>query len=45
MVASAVVVALGASVADPLIGIAITGVILKITWDSWQTVRGHAHTH
>ena len=27
-------------VADPLIGLAITAVILKITWDSWQTVRG-----
>jgi hypothetical protein len=25
--------------ADPLIGLAITGVILKITWDSWRTDR------
>ena len=39
VVASAVVVALGAQVADPVIGLAITLVILKITWDSWHTVR------
>jgi cation diffusion facilitator family transporter len=39
VVASAVVVALGAPVADPLIGLAITGVILRITWQSWQTIR------
>ncbi len=45
VIASAVAVALGLGVADPLIGLAITGVILKITWDSWHTVRGHAHDH
>jgi divalent metal cation (Fe/Co/Zn/Cd) transporter len=45
VVASAVVVALGLPIADPLIGLAITGVILKITWDSWHTVRGHGHSH
>jgi hypothetical protein len=38
------VVALGAPIADPLIGLAITLVILRITWKSWDTVRGH-HTH
>jgi cation diffusion facilitator family transporter len=38
VVASAVVVALGAQIGDPLIGLAITMVILKITWDSWRTV-------
>jgi cation diffusion facilitator family transporter len=44
VVASAVVVALGAPVADPLIGLAICVVILRITWDSWRTVRRvHAH--
>ncbi|HEX6758504.1 MAG TPA: cation diffusion facilitator family transporter, partial [Propionibacteriaceae bacterium] len=37
VVASAAAVALGASVADPLIGLGITLVILKITWDSWRT--------
>jgi cation diffusion facilitator family transporter len=39
VVASAIVVALGAPIADPLIGLAITVVILRITWESWQTVR------
>jgi cation diffusion facilitator family transporter len=39
VVASAAVVALGAPVADPLIGLAITLVILRITWQSWRTVR------
>ena len=45
VVASAAVVAMGLDVADPLIGLAITGVILRITWDSWRTVRGHDHQH
>ncbi len=39
VVASAIVVALGAQIADPIVGLAITLVILKITWDSWHTVR------
>jgi len=39
VVASAIVVAFGARVADPIVGLAITLVILKITWDSWHTVR------
>jgi cation diffusion facilitator family transporter len=39
VVASAAVVALGLGVADALIGLAITLVILRITWHSWQTVR------
>lgn len=43
VVASAAVVALGLQVADPLIGLGITLVILRITWHSWQTVRGHEH--
>jgi cation diffusion facilitator family transporter len=45
VVASAAVVALGFPLADPLIGLAITAVILKITWDSWQTIHGHGHRH
>jgi cation diffusion facilitator family transporter len=45
VVASAAAVALGAPVADPLIGLGITLVILKITWDSWHTVRGRGHLH
>jgi divalent metal cation (Fe/Co/Zn/Cd) transporter len=39
VVASAAVVAVGAPIADPLIGLAITLVILRITWQSWRTVR------
>jgi len=36
---SAAFVAFGFQSADPLIGLAITLVILKVTWDSWRTVR------
>jgi cation diffusion facilitator family transporter len=43
VVASAIAVPLGLPIADPLIGLAITAVILEITWDSWRTVRGHHH--
>jgi cation diffusion facilitator family transporter len=39
VIASAAVVALGLDIADPLIGLAITIVILRITWHSWLTVR------
>jgi divalent metal cation (Fe/Co/Zn/Cd) transporter len=39
VVGSAIVVGLGANIADPIIGLVITLVILKITWDSWNTVR------
>ena len=45
VIASAIVVALGAPIADPLIGLAITIVILRITWQSWNTVRGDGHHH
>jgi cation diffusion facilitator family transporter len=45
VIASAAVVAIGLPVADPLIGLAITLVILRITWGSLRTVRGHAHQH
>ncbi|MDX6552595.1 MAG: hypothetical protein QOH74_1083 [Gaiellales bacterium] len=38
VVASAVLVWLGLRVADPLIGLVITVVILKITWDSWRVI-------
>ena len=40
VVASAGFVSLGAHVADPLIGLAITALILRITWQSWRTVSG-----
>ena len=39
VVVSAIGVALGFDLADPIVGLAITLVILKITWDSWRTVR------
>jgi cation diffusion facilitator family transporter len=39
VVASAAVVALGFDLGDPLIGLAITLVILRITWHSLQTIR------
>jgi cation diffusion facilitator family transporter len=42
VVASAGLVAVGATVADPLIGLAITILILRITWQSWRTVSGGA---
>jgi cation diffusion facilitator family transporter len=45
VIASAAVVAVGLPVADPLIGLAITVVILRITWQSWRTVHGHGHGH
>jgi divalent metal cation (Fe/Co/Zn/Cd) transporter len=53
VVASAIAVALGAPVLDPLIGLGITAVIVRITWQSWQTVRAydghqpdhHKHSH
>jgi cation diffusion facilitator family transporter len=43
VILSAAAVALGAPIADPLIGLAITALILHITWQSWQTVRGYQH--
>lgn len=46
VVASAAAVAAGLPVADPLIGIGITIVILRITVQSWRTVRaGPDHIH
>jgi cation diffusion facilitator family transporter len=48
VVASAIAVALGAQILDPLIGLGITVVILRVTWQSWQTVRsydGHGDDH
>ena len=39
VILSAIVVSIGLDIADPLIGLAITLVILRITWHSWQTIR------
>jgi divalent metal cation (Fe/Co/Zn/Cd) transporter len=38
VLASAAVVAVGLKLADPIIGLVITLVILRITWESWQTI-------
>jgi hypothetical protein len=48
-------VALGVRIADPLIGLAISLVILRITWQSFRTVKAdpglgdfgdeHGHAH
>ena len=45
VIASAGVVLIGLPIADPLIGLAITLAILRITWQSWRTVRNDRHTH
>ena len=42
---SAALVALGLPIADPIIAIVITAVILRITWQSWLTVSGRTHSH
>jgi len=41
VVASAAIVAVGLERGDPVIGLVITLVILKVTLDSWRTVRSH----
>jgi divalent metal cation (Fe/Co/Zn/Cd) transporter len=41
VILSAAFVALGVPVADPIIGLTITALILRITWESWTTVRHH----
>jgi cation diffusion facilitator family transporter len=43
VIVSAVALALGVPIADPLIGLAMTHVIARITWQSWLTVSGHRH--
>jgi len=40
VVITAGVVAAGLPIADPIMGLVITGLILHITLESWQTVRG-----
>ena len=45
VIASAVAIAVGAPIFDPLIGLGMTVVILGITRESWRTVRGHPHRH
>jgi len=44
VVGSAAALAIGIDPLDPLIGLAITLVILRITWQSWHTVRAGAES-
>ena len=39
VVASAALVGLGWEEGDPIVGLLITLVILKVTWDAWRTVH------
>jgi cation diffusion facilitator family transporter len=43
VIASAALVALGWEEADPIVGLLITLVILKVTWDAWHTIRAGAN--
>jgi cation diffusion facilitator family transporter len=46
VIASALAVSFGLTIADPLIGLGISALIMRITWQSWRTVRdGHIHAH
>lgn len=45
VIASAFVVALGLPVADPIIGLIIAVVILRITWQSFRTVQADPGAH
>lgn len=45
VIASATAIAAGAPILDPLIGLGMTVVILRITRESWRTIRGHPHHH
>jgi cation diffusion facilitator family transporter len=45
VIASALAVAAGIPTLDPLIGLGMTVVILRVTRESWRTVRGHPHAH
>jgi cation diffusion facilitator family transporter len=43
VIASAALVALGWEEGDPIVGLLITLVILKVTWDAWHTIRSGAN--
>lgn len=50
VVVSAIAVGLGFEIADPVVGLVITVLILRITWDSWRVIRSggpgeHVHEH
>ena len=39
IIVSTAFVALGVPIADPIIGLLITALILRATWESWETIR------
>ncbi|GAA2145411.1 hypothetical protein GCM10009844_20070 [Nocardioides koreensis] len=39
IIAGTIFIALGFPIADPVIGLVITALILHATWESWQTIR------
>lgn len=39
VIVGAIFVALGFPIADPLVGLVITGLILQSSWQSWKTIR------
>lgn len=43
VIASAIAIAAGAPILDPILGLGMTVVILRITRESWLTVRGRHH--
>ena len=43
VIASAIAIAAGAPILDPVIGLGMTIVILRIARESWRTVRGLHH--
>jgi cation diffusion facilitator family transporter len=45
VIGSAIGVGVGAPVVDPLLGLLITVLILRITSESWGTVQGHENRH
>jgi cation diffusion facilitator family transporter len=45
VVVSAVLVAAGFHMADPIVGLAIAALILRITWQAWTTIRADDHHH
>jgi divalent metal cation (Fe/Co/Zn/Cd) transporter len=45
VVLSAALVSVGVPIADPVIAIVITAIILRITWQSWLTVTGRTRSH
>jgi divalent metal cation (Fe/Co/Zn/Cd) transporter len=39
VIISTILIAAGLPIADPLIGLAISGLILRSSWQSWLTIK------